>query len=162
MIRSIGTLLLGLLISASCLAQQKSIKQQIIGSWTFVSALNVRPDGSKSSSWDPNATGSLIYLPNGRFSFMILRSDIPKFEREKGTSEQYRAAVQGVIAFHGTYTVDEATKTINHQVQGSSFAAFNGGQVKRIVTSVTADELKYINPATSFGGKAEGTWKRAK
>jgi hypothetical protein len=162
MVRSIATLLVGLLISASCLAQQKSIKQQIIGSWAFGSAINTRPDGSRSTNWDPNATGSLIYQPNGRFSFMILRSDIPKFEREKATPEQLRATVQGVIAYHGTYTVDEGTKTIVHRVQGSSFAAFNGTEQKRIVTSLTADELKYFNPATSFGGKAEGTWKRVK
>ena len=162
MIRSIAALLVGLLISASCLAQQKSLKEQILGSWGFVSAINVRPDGSKSNSWDPKATGSLIYLPNGRFSFMIMRSDIPKFEREKATPEQHKAAVQGLIAYHGTYTVDEATKTIIHRVQGSSFAAFNGTEQKRIVTSITADELKYTNPASSFGARVESSWRRAK
>lgn len=162
MVRSIGTVLVGLLISASCLAQQKSIREQIIGSWAFVSAISTRSDGSKTNNWDANATGSLIYLPNGRFSFMILRSDIPKFERGKATSEQHKAAVQGTIAYHGTYTVDEATKTVSHRVQGSSMSALNGTEQKRMVVSVTADELKYVNPATSFGGKAEGTWKRVK
>jgi lipocalin-like protein len=162
MVRSIGILLLGLLISGSCLAQQKSLKEQVIGSWAFVSAINVRPDGTKSNSWDPKATGSLIYLPNGRFSFMIMRSDIPKFEREKATPEQHKAAVQGLIAYHGTYTVDEATKTIIHRVQGSSFAAFNGTEQKRIVTSITTEELKYTNPASSFGAKVESSWRRAK
>jgi hypothetical protein len=28
--------------------------------------------------------------------------------------------------------------------------------------SLTADELKYTNPATSLGAKAEVTWKRVK
>jgi lipocalin-like protein len=162
MLRSIASLLVGFLISGSCLAQQKSIKEQLVGSWAFVSAINTRPDGSKFNSWDPNATGSLIYLPNGRFSFMILRSDIPKFEREKATPDQHKAAVQGTIAYHGTYTVDEATKTISHRVQGSSFAAFNGVEQKRIITSLTADELKYANPSTSFGAKVDSTWKRAR
>jgi hypothetical protein len=162
MVRSIGTLLVGLLLSASCLAQQKSIKEQIIGSWAFSSTISTRPDGSKVNNWDAGATGSLIYLPNGRFSFMILRSDIPKFERGKATPEQHKAAVQGTIAYHGTYTVDEATKTVSHRVQGSSMSSLNGTDQKRVLVSLTADELKYVNPATSFGGKAEATWKRMK
>jgi hypothetical protein len=162
MVRSIGTLLIGLLLSASCLAQQKSIKEQIIGSWAFGSTISTRPDGSKTNNWDPDATGSLIYLPNARFSFMILRSDIPKFERGKATPEQHKAAVQGTIAYHGTYTVDEATKTVSHRVQGSSMSSLNGTDQKRVIVSLTADELKYVNPATSFGGKAEATWKRLK
>ncbi len=160
---AIALLCSGLVLPAGdAAAQQKSLKGQIIGSWTFGSAINTRPDGSKFNSWDPNATGSLIYHPNGRFSFMIMRSDIPKFEREKATPEQHKAAVQGVIAYHGTYTVSEADKTIVHRVRGSSFAAFNGTEQKRIVTSVTADELKYVNPASSFGAKVDSTWKRAK
>jgi len=161
MVRSIGALLLGLLLSAPSLAQQKSTKEQIIGSWMFSSTNATRADGSTFDPWGPGATGSLIYMPNGRFSFMLMRADIPKFERDKATSEQYKAAAQGVTAYHGTYTVDEATRTINHRVQGSSFAAFNGTDIKRIVTSVTADELKYVTPGTSFGGKADSIWKRA-
>jgi hypothetical protein len=162
MIRFIATVLAGLLMSASCLAQQKSIKEQIIGSWAFGSTISTRPDGSKVNNWDAGATGSLIYLPNGRFSFMILRSDIPKFERGKATPEQHKAAVQGTIAYHGTYTVDEAAKTISHRVLGSSMSALNGTEQKRVIVSLTADELKYVNPATSFGAKAEATWKRLK
>jgi hypothetical protein len=67
-----------------------------------------------------------------------------------------------LIAYHGTYSVNDAEKTIVHRVVGSSFAAFNGTEVKRTVTSVTADELKYTNPASSFGTKIDSTWKRAR
>jgi hypothetical protein len=34
-----------LVLPGSAIAQQKSIKEQIAGSWTFVSALDVYPDG---------------------------------------------------------------------------------------------------------------------
>jgi hypothetical protein len=143
-------------------AQQKTLKDQITGTWSFASTVNTRPDGTKVDPWGPGATGSLIYYPNGRFAFMIMRGDIPKFERDKGSPEQFKAAAQGLIAYHGTYSVNEAEKTIVHRVVGSSFAAFNGTEVKRTVTSVTADELKYTNPASSFGTKIDSTWKRAK
>src|SRR5713101_2946619 len=143
-------------------AQKKTLKDQITGTWSFSSTVNTRPDGSKVDPWGPGATGSLIYSPNGRFAFMIMRADIPKFERDKGTPEQFKAAAQGLIAYHGTYSVDEANKTIGHRVQGSSFAAFNGTEVKRSITSVTADQLKYTNSTSSFGTKIDSTWKRAK
>jgi len=143
-------------------AQQKTLKNQIVGTWSFVSTVNTRPDGSKVDPWGAGATGSLIYHPNGRFSFMIMRGDIPKFEREKGTPEQFKAAAQGLIAYHGTYRVDEPSKTIVHKVLGSSFAAFNGTEVKRTITSVTADELKYTNTTSSFGTTVNSNWKRAK
>ena len=143
-------------------AQKKTLKDQIMGTWSFISTVNTRPDGSKVDPWGPGATGSLIYTPNGRFAFMIVRADIPKFERDKGTPEQFKAAAQGVTAYHGTYTVDETNKTIVHRVIGSSFAAFNGTEVKRTVTSVTADELRYTIPTSSFGTTVDSTWKRAK
>ena len=31
-----------------------------------------------------------------------------------------------------------------------------------MITSLIADELKYTNPTTSTGTKAEATWRRAK
>jgi len=37
----------------------------------------------------------------------------------------------------------------------------NGTDSKRIVTSLTADELKYTNPATLAGRRSEFVWKRA-
>src|SRR5262249_47384709 len=37
-----------------------------------------------------------------------------------------------------------------------------GGEQKRIITSLTPDELRYTNPATSTGTKAESVWRRAK
>ena len=63
---------------------------------------------------------------------------------------------------YGTYTVDEASKTITVRFEGSSFAKFNGTEGKRVVTSITEDELRTMNPATSTGTKAESVWKRVK
>jgi hypothetical protein len=33
---------------------------------------------------------------------------------------------------------------------------------KRIITSLTADELKYTNPATTTGTSSDVVWRRAK
>ncbi len=153
----------GLLLSGGdAAAQQKTLRDQIIGTWSFVSTVNTRPDGTTYNPWGEKPSGTLMYAPNGRYAFMILRSDIPKLDREKGTPDQFKTAYNGVIAYHGTYTVDEKSRTIVHQVAGSSFSAFNGGEQRRVVTSVTADELRYTNATSSFGTKVDSYWRRVK
>jgi hypothetical protein len=143
--------------------QQTSLKEQLIGAWTLVSAVDTAPDGSKNDVFGPNPKGAYMFDANGRFTQMLMRSDLPILEsRTSGTAEQHKAVAHGAIAMYGTYTVDEATKTITVNFEGSSFAKFNGASGKRIVTSITADEMRTMNPATSTGTRAESVWKRAK
>jgi hypothetical protein len=84
---------------------------------------------------------------------MIIRSDLPKFtDRSKTTPEQGKAVVEGSIAYFGTYTVDEPSKTVT----------LNGTNQKRIIKSITADDMNTFNPATSDGSAADTIYKRAK
>jgi hypothetical protein len=70
--------------------------------------------------------------------------------------------VQGSTATFGTWTVDEASKTINVRYAGSLLPNQAGTDSKRTVVSVTADELKISNPATGAGMRADNVWRRAK
>ena len=79
-----------------------------------------------------------------------------------GTPEENKAVVVGSISLFGTYTVDEAAKTIIYKVESSTFPNWDGHELKRTITSLTDDELKYINPAVSVGGRAETVWRRLK
>jgi hypothetical protein len=160
-----ATMVLGLaVLPGSAVAQQKSLREQVIGTWTFVSSTNTKADGSKFDAWGADPKGTTIYDANGHFAFMLMRSDLPKVtERSKTTPEQAKAVVDGSIAYYGTYTVDEAAKTILLRVAGSTFAAFNGTVQKRIIKSIAADEMNTINPATSDTGIAADTkYRRAK
>jgi hypothetical protein len=159
-----ATLAFGLaLMPAAALGQQKPLKEQIVGAWTLVSAVDTQADGTKTNPWGANPKGAYMFDGNGRFTQMLLHSDLPTIDnRMGGTPDQNKAIAQGVIAMYGTYTVDEANKTIVVHFEGSSFAKFNGTEGKRVVTSITADEMRTMNPATSTGTKAESVWKRAK
>jgi lipocalin-like protein len=100
------------LLPSNGISQQKSLKDQLVGTWTFISSTTKLPDGS--SVWGSNPKGLVIFTENGRYSSHVVRSDRPKFasnSREKGTPEENKAAVAGGIASFGTYTVDEANKT---------------------------------------------------
>jgi hypothetical protein len=155
----------GTTATSGAMAQQKSLKEQLVGSWTFVSAIDTNTAGIKTDRWGPNAKGLTIFDANGRYSFLVSRTDIPRFAANNvnlGTAEEYKAVVQGLIAHIGTWTVDETNKTLTTNIDSASFPNLNGGSQKRVITSLTADELKYINPATPAGSSSEVVWRRAK
>ncbi len=147
-------------------AQQDSLKEQLVGAWTLVSADIVRNDGSKIEVFGPNPKGTLIYTSDGHFALVQMRSDLPKLasnSRDRGTSEENQAVVQGSITYFGTYAVNEAEKVITLQLEASTFANLvGGGEQKRLITSITADELKFVNPRTPSGSTLEVGWKRAR
>ncbi len=152
------------MLPGSAVAQQKSLKEQLVGSWIFVGSNGKLADGSPT--WGSSPKGQLIFEANGQYSSMIMRSDTPKYasnNRVKGTADENKATAQGVIATYGTYTVNKADRSYMIQIEASSFPNWNGIKQTRTVASVTADELKINNPAPSYGGPAtQLTYKRAK
>ena len=84
------------LLTASSLPQQKSLKEQLVGAWTMVSSSTKLPDGSPA--WGANRIGLLILTDNGRYSSQVMRPDLPKFasnSRTQGTPDEYKAVVNG-------------------------------------------------------------------
>jgi hypothetical protein len=149
----------------AAVSQEKSLKDQLVGTWLIVSVDNVRDDGSKVEQFGSSPKGIVIYMADGHFALLNSREDLPKFaskNRDQGTPEENKAVVQGSIAYFGTYTVDEASKIITANIEGSTYPNFIGTSQKRLITSLTANELKFVNPAASAGGKLQLVWKRAK
>jgi lipocalin-like protein len=160
---SAATVLGFTMLSGNAIAQQKPLKEQLVGLWTPVSVDEVRPDGSKVPAFGPNPKGILIFDSSGRFAYVVSGSGRPKFasnNRMTGTPEENKAVSQGSLAYAGRYSVSEADKTLIFHVEASTFPNAEGAEQKRVIT-LTGDELKYTNPATTTGGKAEAVWKRA-
>ena len=44
-------------MSSSVVAQEKPLKDQLVGTWILVSAQDVKPDGTKIDPWGPNPKG---------------------------------------------------------------------------------------------------------
>ena len=160
----VGTLL-GAGFAGPAVAQQKSLKAQLVGTWIAVSNDATAPDGKKQQLFGPNPKGILVFDASGQYAQIIVHPDVPKFKvnnRLKGTPEENTAAVHGTTATFGTWTVDEASKTITVRYVGGMFPNQAGTDGKRTVVSVTADELKSTNPATASGMRSDTVWKRAK
>jgi hypothetical protein len=148
----------------SSLAQGKSLKDQLVGTWIYVSSTAKRDDGSSVPR--PSLQGAVTYTAYGRFHFITTRTDLPKLESSdatRPTPEEAMAIASGMIAYTGTYTVDENTKTIHANIETSTFPNLVGAaNQRRIITSIAADEMKFTNPRTPAGLTLEFVWKRAK
>jgi len=159
--------ILGLaLLPVSAVSQQKSVKEQLVGTWLQVSIDGTFPDGTKRQLFGPDPKGIVIYTADGYFSLMQSRADLTKLassNRATATPEEAKAVVAGSIAYFGKYSVDEASKVVSVDIQGSTFANQIGSTSdnKRIITSLTANELTLTNPGSASGLKLELVFKRA-
>jgi Lipocalin-like domain len=128
--------------------------KDLVGTWTLVSA----------DTFGPNPKGALMFDANGHVSAHLMRSDLPKYaskNRGQGTPEEYKATVQGMISYFGTYSLN-GTDLLFH-IEGSSFPNWNGTDQKRTNITITGDELKWTQPTPSAGGSPVAVvWKRAK
>ena len=157
------TLSAAALKASDSFAQGSTFKDQLVGTWTMVSNVNTRPDGTKYEALGRNPRGVFVLDANGRFVITIIGEGRPSFtsnSRLEGTADENKYAVQGAIAYFGTYTVNESDHTLNFHIERSTFPNWDGTDQKRIVT-LTGDEMKYTNTAASGGGKAELVWRRA-
>jgi len=154
-----AALVLGAVVPGPAMAQTA---KDLVGTWTNVSNINIRPDGSRADVFGPKGTGLAMFDGSGRFAIVNVNPETPKFgsnNRAQGTAEENKAAVVGGIALYGTYTV--ADKVISFKVEGSTYPNWTGTDQKRNVSAFSNDEFKWTLPA-SIGGTAEVTWRRVK
>jgi hypothetical protein len=121
-------------------AAEQTFKQQIQGAWNLVSC-----DAKVPICVNPN--GSLSLNGNGRYTIVTVAKGRPKVapnggDREKTTPEEYKSIAKGVQANFGTWTANEADKTIAFHVDNALFPNAEGSDAKSTVVSVTADEMK--------------------
>src|ERR1700680_380453 len=124
-LRTIAAAMLALALSAGAAAAQpaNSLKEQIVGTWNFVVAEVTAPDGKKSFPFGETPKGILIFTADGRFAQIHVASDVPKIasnNRLTGTPEEYAGIMRRSLSVFGTYTVDEANKTVTYHIVSSS------------------------------------------
>lgn len=124
------------LLTSSAHAQGKSLKQQLEGSYTLAKAFDTSSDGKDNDVWGAGVQGSLILDPAGRFSLFIVAAD-----RAKGEGKDPKVPVGNIVAHFGSYTVDEAAKTISYHYDKSTFPQWDGVDRKATIESFTGDLL---------------------
>ena len=160
-----GVIALSVVITGAVFPRQEAAAQtakDIAGTYTLV-ASTLDEGGKKSDLYGPNPKGMLILANDGRYTAVLLRSDLPKFasnNRTTGTADENKAIVQGSIGGMGTYTVSPDGKTLTMKQESGSFPNRNGQEEKRPL-SISGDEMKYTTAAT-VGGTSELIYQRMK
>ena len=147
-------------------AQQKSLRDQIVGSWNFVVAEVVAPDGKKSFPFGETPNGVLIFTADGHFAQIHVASDVPMIasnNRLTGTAEEYAAIMRRSLAVFGDYSINEEKKTITYKIVSATYPNWQGEAQERTIDKLTADEFVNTNHNVAGGrGSASNYYKRSK
>jgi hypothetical protein len=153
------------LLSNSVVAQQKSLKDQLVGSWTLVSTEVTQTDGKKRQDFGANPRGILILDPSGRYALVQSRPDRPKFKtsgnaRLDTPAAEFGEAARAFAANFGTWSVDEANKTLIRRYEAALVPNAEGAETKASV-GLTGDDLK-LTGTDRVGQRIEAVYRRAK
>jgi hypothetical protein len=145
-------------------AQQKTLKDQLLGSWTLVSAETIEPNGTKFPLVKGTPVkGFQVFTAEGRVSFQVIgdHQRLASNDRTKMTPEEMKAMAESILSYFGTYTVNEAEKSYTVRIESSSFQNQTANDGKRMV-ELNGDDLKVTNPGRLAGGQTMMVWKRIK
>lgn len=156
--------LLALIGGCASVQQPQGLRGQIVGTWDFVVAEVKAPDGNVSYPFGRNPKGIIVFTPDGHFTQIHVAGDVPKIaanNRLRGTAEEYAAIMRRSISVFGTYTVDEAKRTVTFHIVSSSFPNWEGESQTRTINKLNADEFQNTNPNVEGGrGSATNIYKR--
>jgi len=154
-----------LLAVAPAAAQQKGLRDQLIGSWDFIVAEVVAPDGAKSFPFGETPKGILIFTSGGQFAQIHVAGDLPKIasnNRLTGTPEEYATIMRRSISIFGTYDVNEEKRTVTFNIVSSTYPNFIGERQERTIDKLTTEQFINTNPNVAGGrGRATNIYKRA-
>src|SRR5262249_50043708 len=91
--------------------QQKSLKQQLLGAWTLVSAETTEANGNKTTLVKGTPMkGLLVFTEGGKVSYQVIgdHAKIASNDRQKMTPDEMKAIAESVLSYFGSYTVNEA------------------------------------------------------
>ena len=152
-------------LPGSTVAQQKTLKEQLVGAWTLVSNDTIAPDGTKQQIFGANPKGILILDAGGRYALVTGRPDRPKFKatrnfRSEATEGELAAAGRAFGANFGTWSVNEADKTLIRKFEIALIPNNDRNETKASV-SLAGDELKLTIIPTA-GGRSDAVYRRAR
>jgi hypothetical protein len=115
---------------------------------------------------DTNPNGILIMDGSGRYAEVFASRGRPKFSsmgrRQAMPAEEYKAAAMGLVARFGTWSVNEADKTLTAHIDGALFPNVEGLDGK-VTVNLSGDELKLIGASAQVPArKIEEVYPRAK
>lgn len=142
---------MGLLPSIAA-SQQTSLKDTIVGSWSIATVIDQYESGKKLDNWGKGVKGNISLDAGGRFSQIIVGEAQPSMK-----TPDPRKPDAPVVAYYGTYTVNEGAKTVSFKLEAASYSprvgtvntwtvALKGNDAMTIVGSPRKDQEGTFNP----------------
>jgi hypothetical protein len=158
------------LVPSSAVSQQKSLKEQLVGTWILVSCDQSRDGTALPRCVSPS--GSLSFDASGRYTAVTALRGRPKLTAGRNSpADEIKAAVQGLRpitgsgqylfnAYFGTWSVNDADKIITRHMEGALVPNDEGTDTKDSA-SLAGDELRLVDadPNPIAGASV---WRRAK
>jgi hypothetical protein len=137
MLHSFGLAVVGLIaLLSAAQAQQKSAKDLITGTWTLLTADNVRSDRTRVPGFGALPDGTAKFGADGKYSVEITPN----------------SSGHSALSYSGSYMLDDAGKTLTLRVEQSSLAnrrrTTQGGNVE----FVNADNLDHLGSLCCLRG----------
>jgi hypothetical protein len=117
--------------------QQKTLKELLVGTWVLDSVYDQSQDGKKTNPWGPGVKGIAIYDATSHYVWEQIAAD-----RSKTASNNPCDPVSQLNAHFGTYTVDEAAKTLTNHVERCSFPPWDGTGLTVAIAFPTENDLE--------------------
>ena len=151
---AVGTILSLLAVGT---ASAQSMKDQLVGAWSAVSNVEEYADGKKVA-WE-GLQGTAMFDAGERFMLMMAEGNRKKVEGNPAMNPVGR-----MISYFGTYTINDADKTLTFKIIGASAPIWDGAEQKRVVTTLDASALvlKTLAPIPTPQGPFTPvvTWKK--
>jgi hypothetical protein len=127
------------------------------GAWKLVSWALRGDDGTVRHPMGENAAGQIVYTPSGRMSCEIMKPGA-RLQDAAGLD-----IVKVFFAYYGPYTVDDASQSVTHYVEGGIHPAWIGTSRVRKFRFEDSENLRLIginDAKSSFPGTSELHWRR--
>jgi Lipocalin-like domain len=152
------------LVTGSAVSQQKSLKDQLVGTWILVSTQTTTSSGTKYP-YGTSPKGILMFDANGRYAAVQGRPDRPKLKsavRLEATKEEFGAVAMEFAANFGTWSVDEADKVLLRRFEGALIPN-NEGNNTRAFINLAGDDLRLAGELNSVTGeRVDAVYRRVK
>jgi hypothetical protein len=153
------------LLPGSAVAQQKSLKEQLVGAWLLVSNDAVSPNSPARQDFGANPKGILILDAGGRYAVVQGKPDRPKFKTTGNTrldtpAAEFGEAARPFAANFGTWSVNEADKSLTRKYE-IALIPNNDTIESKASVSLSGDELKLVITSPA-GVRTDTVYRRAK
>jgi len=156
------------LLPGGAVAQQKTLKEQLVGTWDLVSNDITPRNGTKQPFYGAGANpkGMLILDAGGRYASVLGRPDRPKFKAANrlqldATLDELKTAILGFGANMGTWSVNEADKTLTRRFE-IALIPNNEGTERKDSISLAGDVLTLVRTQADSGARTEAVYRRGK